>query len=238
MKRIASLLGQGFLYFCVATVIAGVVALAMLYQKGAFSDDRVLRMWAVLHGVSLPSDATAEAGDKRDEEQPAYDDIVTKRTIAALDLDLRENTLDKWLGELRTIETKIRTEQERFDRLVNSYEEKLKSLESNAADAAVLETQQTLEALPPKQAKQQLLSLLDESPSPGIENPPAAVVALVKAMPIERRRKILAEFKTADEEDKLAEILKEILRGAPDVPFLRQARDELQNLNAKPKPGP
>lgn len=236
MKRLAALIGTAFLYFCVATVIATVVGVAMLYQKGAFSDDRVLYMWAALHGIPLPSDDTLTNSEKGDsEEQPAYDDLVTRRMLASLDLELRENTLDKSLEELRTIELKIRTEQERFDRLVGSYEEKLKSLEANAADAAVLETQRTLEALPPKQAKQQLLSLLDESPSAGIENPTAAVVALVKAMPIERRRKILQEFKSPEEEDKLAEILKEILRGAPDVPFLRQAREELQNLNSNPK---
>lgn len=236
MKRLFSMLGQALLYSCVGTVIAAVVGAAMLYQKGAFSDDRVLNMWAALHGIPLPGDAAAVASDSHDpEEHPAYDDIVMKRALAAKDLELRENTLDKALGELKTIEQKIRTEQERFDRLVVSYEEKLQSLEANAADAAVLETQRTLEALPPKQAKQQLLNLLDSSPSPGIENPMAAVVALVKAMPIERRRKILQEFKSQEEDDKLAEILKEILRGAPDVPFLRQARDELKNLNPESK---
>lgn len=236
MKRIASMLGLGFLYFCVATVIAAAVGVAMLYQKGAFSDDRVLNMWAALHGVPVPGEKASNGGEQADaEEQPAYDDIVVKRTLAALDLDLRENTLDKALREMRAIELKIRTEQERFDKLVVTYEEKLKGLEANAADAAILETQRTLEALPPKQAKQQLLSLLDEEPSPGIESPMGAVVALVKAMPIDRRRKILQEFKSEEEEGKLAEILMEILRGSPDVPFLRQARDELRNLNPKTK---
>jgi len=236
MKRLFALLGQGFLYFCVGTVIAASVGTAMLFQRGAFSDDRVLNMWAALHGIPVPGETVSAAGDAEDaDEQPAYDDIVMKRALVGLDLDLRENTVEKALGELKTIELKIRTEQERFDRLVGSYEEKLKSLEANAADAAVLETQQTLEALPPKQAKQQLLNLLDEAPSPGIENPMAAVVALVKALPIERRRKILQEFKTPSEDEKLAEILKEILRGAPDVPFLKQASDELRNLNPKTK---
>ena len=236
MKRLIAMLGQAFLYFSVGTIIAAAVGVAMLYQKGAFSDERILNVWAALHGIPLPGGAASTSGDSGDsEEHPAYDDIVMRRALAAKDLELRENTLDKALGELRTIELKIRTEQERFDRLVVSYEEKLQSLEANAADAAVLETQRTLEALPPKQAKQQLLNLLEQAPSPGIESPMAAVVALVKAMPIERRRKILQEFKTEAEDEKLAEILKEILRGAPDLQFLRQARDELQNLNPKSK---
>jgi hypothetical protein len=234
MKRMLDLAGSAFVYFCVATVLAAAAGTAVLYQQGAFNDERLLRMWAALQGVSLPSEQ-ANSISANSEELPALEDIINKRSLAALDLDLRENTLDKALGELLAIESRIRTEQLRFDQLVGSYDEKLKGLEANAADAAVLETQRTLEALPPKQAKQQLLSLLEDSPSPGIENPMAAVVALVKAMPIERRRKILQEFKDPSEESKLSQILKEILRGAPDVPFLRQARDELKSLNSPSK---
>src|SRR5437868_2016894 len=134
MKRMLALLGQAFLYFCVATVIATAVGVAMLYQKGAFSDERVTNMWAALHGIPIPGDAASPGSDGRDpEEHPAYEDIVAKRALAGLDLDLRENTVDKALGELRTIQLKIRTEQERFDQLVTSYEEKLQGLEANAA---------------------------------------------------------------------------------------------------------
>jgi len=236
MKRIFSMLGVALMYFCVATVIAAFAGVAMLYQKGAFSDERVFNMWAALHGIPIPSsDDIVDADTGEPSEHPSYDDVVNKRTLAALDLDLRENTLDKSLGELRTIEAKVRTERDRFDKLVRSFDQKIKNLESSATDAAVLETQQTLEALPPKQAKQQLLKLLKEAPSPGIENPTAAVVSLVKAMQIDKRRKILAEFKDPDEEEKLAEILKEILRGEPDVPLLQQAREELQKLNSESK---
>ena len=42
-----------------------------------------------------------------------------------------------------------------------------------------------------------------------------------------------SEFKTEEEEDKLAEILKDILSGAPDVPLLRQARDNLDRVAPK-----
>lgn len=237
MMRILGALGAGFVYFCVATVIATGVGAAMLYQKGAFNDGRILNMWAALHGIEVPatSDADAGKGNEESQEQPSYEDILNKRTLAGLDMDLRESAIEKTLNELRATEAKIRTERTRFDLLVGSFDRKIKDLETNATDGAVLETQQTLEALPPKQAKQQLLMLLEEGPSPGIENPMSAVVSLVKSMPIERRRKILAEFKSPDEEDKLAEILREILRGAPDVPLLRQARDELQKVSSDRK---
>ena len=235
MMRLLRLCGIGGIYFCVATVIAAAAGTAMLASKGAFADGRLLNMWAALHGIAIPANPTATlAGDAEgSQEQPSYDDLVNKRLLASLDLDLRKSAIDKTLSELQAIEAQIRTERTRFDLLVGSFDRKIKELETSATDAAVIETQQTLESLPPKQAKQQLLKLLDESPTPGIENPTAAVVSLVKAMPIERRRKILMEFKSADEEDKLSHILREILRGSPDVPLLRQARDELQKLNSE-----
>jgi hypothetical protein len=235
MKRIISLIGAAFLYFCVGTVIAITVAAAVLYQKGAFADERLLRMWAALQGVSLPTPNSGATSPSEPAEQPSYEEVLQRRALASLDITLRESALDKSLRELSLVEDRIRTERTRFDYLVQSYDDRLRQLETSATDAAVLETQRTLEALPPKQAKQQLLNLLSENPSPGIESPISSVVALVKAMPIDRRRKILSEFKSVDEEDKLADILKEILRGAPDVPLLQQARDELKTLNGKAK---
>jgi hypothetical protein len=234
MSRILNALATGMMYFCVATVLAAVVGFAMLYQKGAFNDGRVLNMWASMHGLDV-SLADHAAQNQETQEYPSYDDVLNKRMLVSLDLDLRENAIEKTLAELRATEAKIRTERDRFDRLVTSFDQKIKDLESNATDEAILETQQTLEALPPKQAKQQLLNLLEGPPSPGIENPVAAVVSLVKAMPIEKRRRILAEFRSEEEETKLSEILQEILRGAPDVPLLRQARDELQKVSPERK---
>ena len=232
MMRMVGLLGQAFIYICVATVLAEGAGLLMLWQKGAFSDSRMLNMWAALHGIDMsPPVASAVVGGKETStEQPTIDDVVTTRALASLDIALRENAIDRSLGELKVIETKIRTERTRFDSLVNSFDLKLKQLEESASNQALLETQQTLEALPPKQAKQQLLKLLEERPSEKLANPKEAVVSLVKAMPIERRRKILAEFKTEEEGDKLVEILKDILSGGPDIPLLRQARDNLERV--------
>jgi hypothetical protein len=237
MMRIVSLLGMAFMYFCLGTVLAQSALVFMLWQKGTFADQRMMNMWAALHGIESTKVAAQEkkGTESESKEQGSYDDIVTKRALASLDIDLRENAIDKSLGELKSVEAKIRTERTRFDSLVNSFDLKLQELESSATNQAVLETQQTLEALPTKQAKQQLLKLLEEKPSDRLTNPRESVVALVKAMPIERRKKILAEFKTEEEGDQLAEILKDILSGTPDVPILRQSKADLQKLTPDTK---
>lgn len=233
MTRLLGFMSELFLYFCAATFLTSLVGMAMLWQRGAFADGRMLRMWAALQGIETPR--TTHKGEKAkskedSSEQPSFEEVLSKRALASLDLDLRASAINQSLGELQDIQAKIRTERSRFDSLVKSFDLKLQELESSATNQAVLETQQTLEALPPKQAKQQLLKLLAEKPRDKLPNPRESVVSLVKAMPIERRKKILAEFKSTDEEDKLSQILVDILSGAPDVPLLRQSRDDLQRV--------
>lgn len=230
MKKLLALAGSGFAYFCIGTVLAQGIGLLLLMQSGSLTPERRLRAVAALQGIETASVRTESKTQEESPEQESFEKIESRRTLASLDLDLRESAIDKSLGELKTIESRIKTERQRFDYLVDSFDKKLNELSAGASEAAVLETQRTIESLPPKQAKEQLLMLLDDQPSPGIDNPTEAVVSIVKAMSIERRRKILAEFKGAGEGDKLSAILKEILRGSPDVPLLREAREKLQNV--------
>src|SRR5436190_10030196 len=104
--KIVRMLGMGLLYFCVASVLAQVVVVAMLWWKGAFSDDRIVAMFAALHGIhpatpgSSPSAADAKEHPR---EQASLDEISKKRLLASLDLSLCETTLDKSLVDLRTL---------------------------------------------------------------------------------------------------------------------------------------
>jgi predicted enzyme involved in methoxymalonyl-ACP biosynthesis len=234
--KFLSMLGSAFAYFSIATVLAVAVVAVMMWQKGAFQDERVHRMWAALYGVEIESPQAKAAKSQEPVALPTYDEVLNKRALASLDLSLRESAVSHSLDELKNVSLKIQTERTRFDQLVTTFDNRIKQLEQIATDEAVAETQRTIEALPPKQAKQQLLKLLESKPSEDMAKPIDSVVSIVKAMPIEKRRKILSEFKAGDEEDKLAEILKEILRGAPDLPILREARDDARKAApARPK---
>src|SRR6185295_18219114 len=108
--KFVRMLGVALLYFCVATVLAQVVVLGMLWWKGAFSDDRVVAMFAALHGIHPEtSGAGSPATVKTDSahEQPSLEEISKKRLLASLDLSLRETTLDKSLLDLRTLEQQV-----------------------------------------------------------------------------------------------------------------------------------
>ena len=149
------------------------------------------------------------------------------RLRASLDLDLRESAIDKSLGDLRTLETQIKTESERLDRLERSFDKRLAKLETAATDAALLEVQRTLEAMQPKQAKDQILKMLDEPESP-TDDPMQDIVTILKAIPSTSERRFSASSRLPEEVEKLAEILREIRLGLPDTELLRDTRNQLQ----------
>ena len=51
MKFIARLFGSGIIYFCVATVLALVVGVGMLWFKGYLTEDRFYDALAALNGI-------------------------------------------------------------------------------------------------------------------------------------------------------------------------------------------
>jgi len=226
------MLGMGLLYFCVATVLAQAVVLAMLWWKGAFSDDRMTAMFAALHGIhpeTASADAAAKAREDSNREQPSLEEISKKRLLASLDLSLRETTLDKSLIDLRTLEQQVATDFERLKLLKEGMDKKIEDVKLAVMDEALQELQQTLMAISPKQAKEQILKMLQTTTDGSDAKVMNDVVRMLKAMPLEKRKKILGEFKTAPESEKLAKIL-EALRTAPlEMDLLRDSRNQLEN---------
>src|SRR5207247_8744842 len=103
MKAVTRWLGAVFVAFSVGTVISLSVISTMLWWKGVLTDERLYGMLAALQGIKPPPPPRLTALDT-DAEQPSFDQILNSRLRASLDLDLRENAIDKSLGDLRTTE--------------------------------------------------------------------------------------------------------------------------------------
>jgi hypothetical protein len=227
MKAALSWLGSLFTALGIGTLITVSVIVAMLWWKGALTDERVLGMLAALQGIKPPPPPNITALNV-DAEQPSLDQTRSSRMKAGLDLDLRESAIDKGLGDLRTIETALQNETKRLDYWKQSFDKRLSDLQTAASDAALREIQQTLEVIQPKQAKEQLIKMLEESKT-ATDDPMEDVVRILKAMPLDKRRKILAAFTTPDENKILAEILRVIRLGGSDTELLRDTRSQLQS---------
>lgn len=228
--KILRLVGALGVAFCIGTTISLVVLLAMLWLKGAASGDRLMALLAALNGIAVERPALAATGTEPvNGEQVSLDDVMKQRLLASLDLDLRESAVDKSLGDLRNLETQIKTESKRLDTWKISFDKRLQELETKAADTALLEIQQTLEVMQPKQAKDQIVRVLESPPATATDRPLQDVVTILKTMPLDKRKKILSEFKTPQELESLEIILREIRLGMPDSELIRDTRSQLQD---------
>jgi hypothetical protein len=227
MKIALEWLASLFLALCVGTVLSLAVIGGMLWWKGVFQDERWLAMLAALHGIQ-PAAVVAPQPDPVDDEQPSYEQITEQRLAASLDLELRETSIDKTLGELRNLETQIRTEREWLDRWKLSFDQRLATLETKATEESLLQLQRTMESMNPKQAKDQIMRMLEASSTRAEDDPLRDVVTILKTMPADKQRKIIGEFKLEDEQERLAEILRQIRLGTPDSDLLRDTRNQLQ----------
>jgi len=224
-------LGALLVALSVGTFISLIVLGAMLWTKGVLSDERILAMLAALQGIKPPPPPSIAALDTRAEQQ-SFNQVLNSRLRASLDLDLRESAIDKSLGDLRTIETQLKTESDRLDAWKQSFDKRLADLQTAATEASLLEVQRTLEAIKPKQAKEQILKMLAE-PKTATDDPMEDVVRILKAMPLDKRKKILEGFTTPEEIEKLSEIFHEIRLGGSDTELLRDTRGQLQQQNGQ-----
>jgi hypothetical protein len=233
--KIIGWLGSAVVAFCIATVVSLGVLGGVLWMKGALDGDRYLAILAAVYGIPQDgSDKKKDGNEPKNPEQPSLAAVLERRALASLDLDLRESALDKSLQDLRSLELQIKTERERLDLWKQSFDNRIASLESGRTEQAIVELQQAIEAMQPKQAKDQLLQILSSPPRSAEDQPLHDVVNLLKNLPVDKRKKIFAEFKTPEETEKLSEILREIRLGAPETELLRDTRKQLQQqLNPK-----
>jgi hypothetical protein len=226
VKAALSWIGSLLTALGLGTVITLLVIVSMLWWKGVMTDERLLAMFAALQGIKAPPPPTLAALNT-DSEQPSIEQMLSSRMKASLDLDLRENAIDKALGDLRTIEASLQNETKRLDSWKQSFDKRLSDLQTAAANESLREVQQTLETIAPKQSKEQIIKML-EDPKSSTDDPMEDVVRILKAMPLDKRKKILAEFKSPEENKLLAEILRVIRLGGSDSDLLRDTRSQLQ----------
>jgi hypothetical protein len=169
----------------------------------------------------------AEQAVQVSSEQVSLEAIARRKAINSLDHDMREQALKNGIENLRRMQNLHAVERQRYDNLKQAFDARLKQLHTDVDQNSILEVQLTLENIQPKQAKEQLLLMLEK------EDAMSDVVAIIKAMPMDQRKKILGEFKTPEESEQLAEILQNIRLGYPEKPVIDQAQKMLDEFNSE-----
>ena len=209
MARIFRAVTWLVVYGCVGTVLTGILLLGYVAHAWQVDRERLAQTLAVAQGgvAALPREKAAGAGESP-AEQASYEQVIERRALASRNLELREQSLKSAIERLRSGQKDLVAEENRYQQVKESFEKEVKAVRDGAQTAGREEVRLTLESIKPKQAKEQLLQMLEKHELD-------EVVTLLSAMPDAKRARIIGEFKAPAEAEKLAEILRRIREAAP-----------------------
>ncbi|TWT86518.1 hypothetical protein Mal64_33440 [Pseudobythopirellula maris] len=224
MKILATMLG----YVAFATVLTGAACLGYLWQTDRLNDEKVFRIVAMLHDVDLEKVNYEEMSSDIDtpEEELSLDQIEYHRAIAARNFEVKQEALDRGRHEFDHLLSQLTAARERFDNMARELEEKIKQESAEASDESVANVVRYYESIKADTAKDLLLRMYDE------EMGREKVIRLMNKMQANKLKKILLQFRTPDELDKLHEINELLLQGGPQKDVYDQALEQLKRKDS------
>lgn len=223
-------LWQIMVYCSVATLLAEAAALIALYARGAFTPDRLVQLMAVSQDVDMAAmwHQLELQFNPPDVQIASYEEVVNKRMAHHIDLDMRELAIGKGLHDIRQLDTKLEVERAQYAQLKASFDRQMQQLQQGALDESLQNVQRQIESIDARLAKDQILRILDD-PDIAPEASMQFVVTIFKGMPLDKRKKIVSEFRN-EETEQLNEILRQIRLGVPEVTLIRDTRQRLKEF--------
>jgi hypothetical protein len=223
--RIIQLLFALIAYLCVATMITLALGIGYLWQTDRLNDEKVFRMVALLHDVELhqPSEAQMNAGDDVPAEEPSLDDVFKHQQIQDRNFEVKMLALQRGRQEYDHRLEQLKEQTDRYDRLAQEWQSRLKKEQELTTHENLAKVVAQLEQLKPIQGKAMFMAWIDEG---RIDD----AILLMGKMSESKLKKILQNFETEEELDKLHEIHKRIIGGGAGTPELQKAIGELSAL--------
>jgi hypothetical protein len=227
------------LYFALATLIAEGIMTAYLRASGRLDGEKLAQVLGVLQGIP---EGTADKGSGIGRRNPAstanpqspipnppspapeavsYDQVLEARAVKDKNLQLRALALDNDWAQLKSARLELADAQKRYKLQLTDFNSRLDSVAKGAKVSGREEVRRILESIKPKQAKELVLGMLDNKED-------EEVVLLLSGMTDSKRAKLLGEFKTADENKKIDEVLRRIRQGVPEAPLVETAKGQLK----------
>jgi hypothetical protein len=222
MGSLVKMLGGFGVYVCVATLLAQLAAVGFLCASGRLSGERVDQILSAARGetkpLAQPRELTPQA--EVDQDQPSYEDRERARQLANRQLEMREQALKGNLERLRFEQLNLTRDKERYGSLREAFNQQLGALRDKALLSGRETVRTTWENIKPKLAKEQIMKMIDRDEM-------NEVVAIVVTMPTSKWAKIVSEFKTPDELEKLDQIMRLIRQGVPEVNLIDKTRSQI-----------
>lgn len=200
MRRILDL----FLWFCVASVLAQVSILAVAAMRGNLNDKTMTRVLAALNGVDIQGEKLKSVLiSARDTPVPTYEDVLNAKVKSSLELDSRQEALERLQRQVTNRERMLREEINLFESRRKEFQQELDRIRKGVQSENLSEIRKILENLSPDMAKEQVLLMLKN-------NQKSDVVSIIKSLPTDKQKKLLAEFTSEADQQQLSEIIKEL----------------------------
>ncbi|MFH1919699.1 MAG: hypothetical protein ABIP48_07450 [Planctomycetota bacterium] len=218
-----------FACFSIATLLAQAIILGYLFLSWQLDREKVIEMLAIAQGIDLfAAEREALVQEEIPPEQPSYQDWIERRATMFRDLELRETALENAVDGLGVEQGQLTEAREAFRQVQEGFKVQLAAAKAEAAAEGMLTLGGILESIKPKQAKDQISEMLDNDEKD-------KVVVLFKGMSDSKRAKILAEFKTTEEIEQVAEILRLIGEGEPATSVPSETLQELEFASSPPR---
>jgi hypothetical protein len=225
MGRLVRAVGTLFVVLALGTLIAEAVIVGYVWSEWQINDEKLQQMVAIAQGYDLVEmrDQAEREREGVSTEQPSVEQVVEARAGKDRDLELRERALAQGVDQLRFDQRKHAEELAQFKQTRTAFDAQLAKLKDGEQQSGIEQNIVMIENMKPKQAKEQLLQMYDAKEID-------AVVRLMAGMAPSKRKKISAEFRTPEENEKLGEILRRIREGYP----LAMVADETEKQLQKP----
>jgi hypothetical protein len=210
LLRLFGLMGMAFVLGCTATVGTQLVALGVAWSRDAFSSNKMVRYAGVIYGLDPLDLEPSKPKNEQRVEPGTREEFLEDRVQNTPRLTERAATTSQSTEELRGLTLTLKRNREKYAEARLQFEKMLKQLETETATRALQEVQTTIEVIQPKQAKNILSSMLSTPADDPADDVMKDVVKVIRSLPNDKLRKILAEFKTDEELQLLHRILVEI----------------------------
>lgn len=222
MGRLLGALTGVLAYVCVATVIAALSGYVYLRFSGGLDGAKLARLKAAWQGLELAPAAAKSAHAKSEpDEQPSYEERQRTLALQLRQLEMREQSISNILALVRTEQKDLDEKRGRYDLIKDAFRKELADVRSGVKSSGRTQVMQTLVSLKPKQAKEQLLQMMQTQE---IDE----VVTLLSMMPLDARAKIVSEFKAKDEVKMLDDLLRKIREAKSENDLVDKTEKQIQ----------
>lgn len=219
--RLLGLAGAVIAYLCIGTVLAQTIILGYLFATGHLTSEKLSRASAALSEEATEVGKTEVKPKPTAAPQVSLADLARARAQQSRDFELREQSLRNALAEVNFERTKLAQDFNRYNQLKAGFETQLATARETLTSESQENAVQTLQSLKSKQAKDQIMRMLEAGEV-------QSAVDLLVAMTVSKRAKVAGEFKTEEESRKLAEILKLIREGHPELTLIDETQTKLE----------